>query len=221
MPSTPSSGAISINDIRTAFPSINSGSLNAYRGQPWYVAGTGSSGTFSSGQLALGDFYNKTGTQQIPIIPYQNIAVYPWGYHMGGCYGTGVNNLYIQIGSYYGISMTATGWAADYTVVSPGYNGNWSPNGNVPGGSFVTNASFTGASGFINTSTGFPYSSYTSSGINTFSAGRDTNSILIQTSWDGATFTLTVRYDCKGGGLGYSTYLYQAAVPFNWVNGPY
>jgi hypothetical protein len=221
MANTPSSGQISMNDVRTAFPAINSGSMNAYRGQTYYIPNTGNTGTFPSGQISLTNFYNTTGTQQIPIIPYQNILVTQWAYHMGGCYGTGVNNLYVQIGSYYGITATATGWAADYTVASPGYEGNWSPSGWTPGGSVITNSTLATVSQFINTSTGFPYSNYTGAGQNTYADGRDTNAIRVVTAWDGTNFTLTIQYDCKGGGNGWGTTLYSAIVPVVWTPGPY
>ena len=221
MANTPSSGAISMNDVRAAFPAINSGSMNDYRGTIWYQPNSGTSGTFSSGAITMSDFYNKTGTIQVPIIPYQNILVYQWGYHLGGCYGTGINNLYVQIGSYYGITATATGWAADYTVVSPGYIGNWSPSGWTAGGSVVTTNTLATVSQFINTANGFPISSYTGSGVNTYSAGRDTNALRVVTSWDGTNFTLTIQYDCKGGGTGWGTTLYSSVIPVAWTPGPY
>jgi len=220
MTSTPSSGQIAISDIISAFPTIGSGSMAAYRGQTWYQPGTGNSGTFSSGQIAMSDFYNKTGTQQIPIIPYQNILVNQWGYHMGGCYGTGVNNLYVQIGSYYGITATATGWAADYGAQGSS-EGNWSPNGWTPGGSVITNNTLATVNQFINTSTGFPYANFTGNGVNTYASGRDTNALRAITSWDGATFTLTIQYDCKGGGTGWGTTFFSSALPVTWQNGPY
>jgi len=156
-----------------------------------------------------------------PQIPYQSISVYPWGYHMGGCYGTGVNNLVVQIGSYYGIVATATGWAADYTVASPGYIGNWSPSGNVPGGSIVTTSTLATAAQFVNTTTGFPLASYTGAGQNTYSAGRDTNAIRCYTTWDGTTFNLAIQYDCKGGSNGWGTTLYSAPVAVVWTPNPY
>lgn len=217
MPNTPSSGTISIGDIKNAFPSINSGSLNAYRGQTWYTPASSGTGTFSAGEIALSDFYNKTGTQPIPIITTQSIAVFPWGYHLGGCYGTGINNLVVTIGSTYGIVATATGWAADYTVVSPGYIGNWSPSGNVPGGTIVTTSTLATAANIVNQSTLIPNSSFNGSGVNTYSAGRDTNAIRANTTWNGTTFILTIQYDCKGGGTGWGTTLYSASVPITWT----
>jgi hypothetical protein len=156
-----------------------------------------------------------------PLIPYQNILAYAWGYHMGGCYGTGVNNLYVQIGSKYGIKATATGWAADYTVASPGYIGNWSPSGNVPGGSIVTTSTLAASSDIVNPTTGFPVSSFTGAGQDTYADGRDTNAIRAITSWDGTNFTLTIQYDCKGGSNGWGTTLYSAIIPVVWTPNPF
>lgn len=220
MPNTPSSGTISMDDVRNAFPSIGSGSMNSYRGQTYYVPGTGTVGNFPAGQVSLSDFYNKTGTQQIPIIPYQNILVNQWQFGMGGC-SCGVNDLYVQIGSYHGITATATGWSADWGNSGGGKIGNWSQSGYTPGGSVVTNNRLATAGQIINTSTGFPYSNYTGAGANTYSSGRDTNAIRAVTAWNGTNFTLTIQYDCKGGGTGWGTVFYSQVLPVTWTNGPY
>jgi hypothetical protein len=53
---TPSSGAISIQQINAEFGRGNN--LNAYRGTTWWTP-QGTSGTFSSGAIAMSEFYNK------------------------------------------------------------------------------------------------------------------------------------------------------------------
>jgi hypothetical protein len=156
-----------------------------------------------------------------PQIPYQNILINQWQNGIGGCAGTGVNDLYVQIGSKYGITATATGWASDYGVASPGKIGNWSPSGYTPGGSVVTNSTLATVGQFINTTTGFPIANYTGTGVVTYAAGRDANAIRAVTAWNGTNFTLTIQYDCKGGALGYNVTFYSQVLPVTWTPNPY
>lgn len=58
----PASGQLDMNSINVEFGrGLN---LNAYRGTPWYTD-AGGSGTFSAGQISMGEFYGKRLTSPI------------------------------------------------------------------------------------------------------------------------------------------------------------
>jgi hypothetical protein len=157
-----------------------------------------------------------------PQIPYQTILVNQWQNGMGGC-SCGVNNLYVQIGSKYGITATATGWAADWGNSGGGSIGNWSSSGWTPGGSVVTNSTLATAANIVNQTTGIPVTSFTGSGVNTYASGRDTNALRARTTWNSttSTFHLYIDYDCKGGGTGWGTVFYSNDLAVVWTPNPF
>lgn len=165
---TPTSGAISINNINSVFGRGND--LNSYRNTLWYQPSSIVMGTFSSGALALGDFYNKQatdpvspgsstlttpGTTTFTIPLFRNsLTVAVWGAGGGGGgYGDSPGSSYAG-GSQYGATGGASAFYGPTTLLANGGTGGQTA-GTSTGGGVSNGAAGTGGTasgGTTNTS---------------------------------------------------------------------
>lgn len=195
-----SSGSISMSEINAEFGRGNN--LNSYRGTQWNTD-SGGVGTFSSGAIAMNEFYNKRLTS--PVTAWIDIGepTFTFGTvtSFGGCGASGWYDGQIRISAKRGISISVTRWYADYSLspIITAYNGGWY---------YVCQSS-----AFMNAS-GTPYTNTIVT--NAYgAAGRDQPRFRVRTVWNGSNLTVYVDADCKGGGYGYGHVAFASDIGYN------
>ena len=198
---TPASGAISIANIKAAFlNTVNSNDLNAYRGATYYIPGTGTTGTFPTGQISISDFYNKIDIQ-VPVLQSQQNNILYDLYPFANCAG----------GGYKGMSYRVIGGVA--YIYCGGYYADYN--------SYGTNAYDTSYGGQLFASN-IGVSSSSNTRLFIGAGGRDTMVVAGLQTWNGATLSLQIYGNCKGGtypGGGYPWPLIATINPaISWGN---
>lgn len=143
----PASGPISINDLKTAFPAINSNNLAAYRGTKWYRSNN-SRGFFGNPTISMSESYDTRPTSPvvagsatyygstnftIPLFNTLSITCKGGDGGQAGSYG-----VYYNGGPYNGTPTPSSGGGAGGTSYFGGYlsaGGGGGGGGNGGGGS--------------------------------------------------------------------------------------
>jgi hypothetical protein len=199
----PSSGSVSVNDLKAAFPNINSNSLGDYKGVKWYKSDN-SRGYFPSGAnayVSMNDFHDTRYNS--PVVP-GNLSV------------TGTRTWTIPLFNKLNIQLRGGDGGQG------GNNGNWVKNGSVVSISAGSPGSAGGSSSFSNY---FSASGGSGGGVPSGSGGSgattnnqwdaDANSSLL--SHQGETVTITIGGVGAGGagGHNYGWYADYVCIPFN------
>ena len=110
---TPSTGAISVGNIVTSFPSVAAYNLNAYRGRTYYTGNNYQTATFSSVAITMADFYSTADTFT-GFTSVTNYSIGTVGYPPNDQNGyAGYLNGRVSFSQTTGIYCTVDAWSAD------------------------------------------------------------------------------------------------------------
>jgi hypothetical protein len=169
-----------MNDVRTSFPSINSGSMDAYRGVTYYTGSGYNTATFpsSSSAISMNNFYSSADTfTGFTSITNQSIGTI--GYPPNDQNGyAGYLNGRVSFTQSGGVTVTVDGWSADSHV--SGYGGTYT---------------LATASTILSGKTPIPGNYY--NGAASYSYARDTSCIGCQVA-SGSALTIYIWWDKKG-----------------------
>lgn len=197
----PSSGSVSISDLKAAFPSINSNSMSAYRGVKWYKS-TNARGFFGNPTISLSESYDTRPTS--PVTPGTIGTIYSstgWTIPL-------FNKLYVTI-------KGGNGGQAGYDGTSPfaGWQGG---NGTAGGASYF--GGYLGASGGAGGAGGAGNGGATGATTSlTWDADADPSLLVHQNEG----ITLTVGGGGGGGGGGQKWRYADFPYPYDSLDGWY
>lgn len=202
--SVPASGPISINNLKSAFPGINSNSLSAYRGVKWYRSNN-SRGFFGNPTISMSEAFDTR----------PNSPVVPGGFTIYGTQGW-------TIPLFNKLSVTIKGGDGGQA----GQYGSYVKDGSITGRTVSGNGGAGGSSFFG----GYLGASGGAGGVGDAAGGgvgqtaslfwdADANTSLL--SLQGQGLTLTVGAGGAGGGGGPNYFWRYFPPPFQGANGYY